>query len=82
MATFMLHDLRTIKIDRGELNTASDCKSIRIKIIATDTRGEEHDITLFGKSFDNWTEASKELQFSKQLPNTIFIEHADKILDF
>ncbi len=78
----LANNVKSIKITREETeNTESQfsCnKYITLRIVLTDENGKELTLTAFSKSHDNWTDATKELEFNRMFPNNIIIEHTDE----
>jgi hypothetical protein len=73
-----IFNVKSITVERKEQDTDVDHKTIVLAFSVVNQEDEEFRVTCFSVHHDNWTDASKELQFTKLLPNTIFIEKPEE----
>lgn len=74
--TVHYHNVSAVQLKRDELETNNERKLITLTIKIKGHNGEDHDIVVFGKSKDSWTEATKELS-PTMIGEAVVYEHAE-----
>lgn len=70
-----INNVKEIVVERHERQYTTDEKEVKyisLDVVAKTDMGDFH-FNFMSPNHDNWTDATKELSFSKLLPNTIII---------